>query len=37
MVKLYDNLATLFSESNNDVDDAEVREFMKIMLELKNE
>lgn len=36
MVKLYDNLATLFNESNHDVDDAEVREFMKIMLELKN-
>ena len=37
LAKNYENLAVLFSETNKDVDDIEVRQFMKIMLELKNE
>lgn len=36
LIKPYENLAILFNEKNQDPDDVEVREFMKIMLELKN-
>lgn len=36
LVKGYANLSLLFNEANTDVDDIELREFVKIMLELKN-
>lgn len=36
LIKSYENLEILFNEKNQDPDDIEVREFMKIMLELKN-
>ena len=32
MMKMYENLSIIFNKTNHDVDDVEVREFMKIML-----